>query len=116
VEKDIALQFAEHWIEAWNSHDLDRIMSHYAEDFAMSSPIIRLLTSEASGVIKGKELVREYWARALEKTPDMKFELIGVYSGVNSLLIHYRGHRGLSAEVFHFDGDGMVIRAFAHYE
>jgi ketosteroid isomerase-like protein len=25
--------FASEWIEAWNSHDLDRILAHYSDDF-----------------------------------------------------------------------------------
>ena len=29
LTKDEAYQFAEHWVAAWNAHDLDRIMSHY---------------------------------------------------------------------------------------
>jgi ketosteroid isomerase-like protein len=35
---EFAAQFAEEWIAAWNSHDLDRILSHYADDFEMASP------------------------------------------------------------------------------
>jgi ketosteroid isomerase-like protein len=27
-----AQDFAQDWIEAWNYHDLDRILSHYDED------------------------------------------------------------------------------------
>ena len=33
-------QFGKDWIEAWNSHDRDRILSPYSEDFVMSSPHI----------------------------------------------------------------------------
>ena len=33
-----ALRFAREWIEAWNSHDLPKILSHYAEDFALTTP------------------------------------------------------------------------------
>lgn len=115
MEKPVAREFAEHWIAAWNSHDLDRIMAHYADDFSMASPVIRVIAEEASGVLKGKTRVREYWQKALDRTPDLKFELLDVFTGVNSLVICYRGHRGPGAEVFHFDGDGKVVRAFAHY-
>jgi hypothetical protein len=30
--------------------------------------------------------------------------------------IYYRGVRGPAAEVFFFNGEGLVIRAAAHYE
>ncbi|HEX5049396.1 MAG TPA: nuclear transport factor 2 family protein, partial [Gammaproteobacteria bacterium] len=40
ITQDFAQTFAHEWIDAWNSHDLDRILSHYADDFVMSSPRI----------------------------------------------------------------------------
>jgi len=116
MDKELANQFAREWIEAWNSHDLDRIMTHYAENFEMSSPVIRQLMNIDSGTIKGKIEVRAYWEKALANIPDLHFELVDAYSGVNSVVIQYKGHRGLSAEVFFFNGEGKVERAFAHYE
>ena len=35
-----AERFATDWIAAWNSHDLDRVLTHYEDDFEMSSPLI----------------------------------------------------------------------------
>lgn len=39
---DEAKQFAEHWISAWNKHDLEEILSHYTDDFDMTTPMIQL--------------------------------------------------------------------------
>jgi len=33
MTNDFAQHFAAEWIEAWNSHDLDKIFSHYVDDF-----------------------------------------------------------------------------------
>jgi ketosteroid isomerase-like protein len=33
-----AREFAHRWIRAWNSHDLDAIMSHYELDVVLVSP------------------------------------------------------------------------------
>lgn len=110
-----AEHFAEEWIAAWNSHDLTRILSHYRDDFVMSSPRIADIAGEASGVLKGKTAIGAYWQRALELIPTLKFKLISVYTGADSLIIHYQGTRGPAAEVFFFDEDGKVIRAAAHY-
>lgn len=110
-----AAEFADHWIAAWNSHDLEKILSHYADDFEMSSPVIVGLMGEPSGRLKGKAAVRQYWSRALAKFPDLRFEKLHVLTGVNSVTIVYNGVRGLSAEVFHFDSQGKVFLAYAHY-
>ena len=108
-------RFAREWVEAWNAHDLDRILSHYEDDFEMSSPFIRTLGGEASGTLRGKAAVRAYWAKALEVVPNLRFELLTVLEGVNSITVYYQGHRGLVAEVFHFGAGGKVSKAFAHY-
>lgn len=49
-----ANEFAAEWIEAWNAHDIDRILSHYADDFEMNSPVIAKRLGVTSGTLKGK--------------------------------------------------------------
>ena len=115
MEKRFAERFATEWIAAWNSHDLDRILTHYEDDFEMSSPIIPALVGEPSGKLRGKAAVGAYWAKALQKVPDLRFELVTALAGVDSVTVYYKGHRGLSAEVLHFNPSGKVRAAFAHY-
>ncbi len=115
IDKKFAEHFAREWIDAWNSHDLDRVLSHYADEFEMSSPVIIQIAREPSGTLKGKDAVGAYWAKALQLIPDLRFELYTTLIGVNSITLYYRGHRGMSAEVFHFGRDRKVVRAYAHY-
>jgi len=111
-----ARALAREWVEAWNSHDLDRIMSHYADDFEMTSPFIAALMQEPSGTIRGKAKVREYWSQALRKVPDLNFKLIDVLLGVDSITIYYQAVFGKrAAEVLFFDADHRVKRGIAHY-
>ena len=35
-------KFAVKWIESWNSHDLNRILSHYADDVEVTTPMIKV--------------------------------------------------------------------------
>jgi ketosteroid isomerase-like protein len=115
IDKKFAEHFAREWIDAWNSHDLDRILPHYADQFEMSSPMIIQIAREPSGMLKGKDAVGAYWAKALQLIPDLRFELVTTLIGANSITLYYRGHRGMSAEVFHFGHDRKVVKAFAHY-
>ncbi len=112
---EFAERFAHEWIEAWNSHDLDRILSHYTEDFVMASPRIAVVAGEPSGILRGRQAVGAYWSKALELAPDLRFEHIATLVGADSVVIHYRGVRGPAAEVFFFDAAGQVTRAAAHY-
>ncbi len=115
IDRAFAEHFAADWIAAWNAHDLERVLAHYADDFEMSSPVIVKLAGEPSGMLKGKEAVCAYWARALSLNTALRFELVETLVGVGSITLYYRGVRGPSAEVFHFNADGRVARAYAHY-
>ena len=111
-----AKAFAADWIDSWNAHDLERILRHYTDDFEMSSPYIRDVVGEPSGVLNGKAAIGAYWSKALAKFPDLRFELIDVLTGADSVAINYYGRgRRRVCEVFFFDAAGKVIRAAAHY-
>jgi SnoaL-like domain len=117
MDRAFAERFATEWIDAWNAHDLDRVLSHYANNFEMSSPYIVALAGEPSGTLVGKSAVGAYWRKALSLFPDLHFDLISVLAGANSIALYYKGARGrLVAEVFHFDAEQKVSRAFAHYD
>lgn len=117
MDKAFAEHFAADWIDSWNAHDLDRVLSHYADDFEMWSPVIIQMAGEPSGTLRGKAAVGAYWARALDLIPDLHFELMSVLVGVASITLYYKGARGrLAAEVFHFGAEQKVSRAFAHYD
>ncbi len=73
------------------------------------------VTGEPSGTLNGKENVGRYWAKALQLVPELHFELVTTLIGVNSITLFYKGVRGLSAEVFHFNQEGKVAKAHAHY-
>lgn len=115
LTREFADRFAHDWVAAWNSHDLDRILAHYSDDVTMSSPRIAALTDESSGVLTGKGPLADYWRLALAGAPDLRFSLIGVYLGSDSVAVHYEGMRGPAIEVFFFDDAGLVRLAGAHY-
>ena len=111
-----AKDFAEEWIDSWNEHDLERIFSHYTDDFEMSSPFIVQRMKEPSGILKGKENIRPYWEIGLAQTPPLHFELSNVLVGANSITILYTNQIGiLVSEVLFFNADGKAAQGFAHY-
>lgn len=115
LSREFANRFAQEWIDAWNSHDLERVLAHYADDFEMSSPYIAQIAGEPSGMLKGKPAIAAYWAHALTLMPTLHFELHSTLVGAESLVIYYRGARGMAAEVFFFDSNGLVVKVSAHY-
>lgn len=111
-----ARSFAEEWIDAWNSHDLDRILAHYAENVVLTSPVAAKLLNIADGTVRGKPALWVYFHKGLEAFPELRFELIEVMSGLTSVVLHYRNQAGTkSGEFMEFDSEGKVVRAVANY-
>lgn len=111
-----AQRFALEWTESWNSHDLDRILSHYAEDVVVTSPLVETVLGRGQASVRGKEALRAYWGPALASYPDLRFVLFRAYAGLNSLVLHYQSVQGLvAAECMEFDADGAICRVLAHY-
>lgn len=116
ITREWAAAFAAEWIAAWNDRDLARVLSHYTDDFEMSSPLITEIAGETSGCLRGKEKVRAYWQAALQRNPGLRFELLEVFAGANSMVLRYCRNSGQpAAEVLFFNEQGLVYRAAAHY-
>lgn len=109
-------EFASEWVQAWNSRDLERVLSHYDDSVTLISPRARLVLGVEDGAVHGKPALRDYIKRALEKVPDLTCTLDRVFSGVNSVVIEFHTSYGRhGAEFMDFGRDGRVMRVVAHY-
>lgn len=116
MEDASARRFAAAWIAAWTNHDLDDILTHYAEDVVVTSPFAIKLTGASDGVVRGKAALRAYFSRALVAYPELHFELIQVFVGAGSVGLHYRSvNQLLACETMVFNEANQICRVFAHY-
>ena len=100
-----ANEFVDAWLRAWNDHDLDRVLEHFTDDGVFTSPLAAQLLTGSGGVVHGKAALRQYWGEGIRRIPDLHFEVVDVYLGVDVLVINYRNQRGvLVNEVLGFDG------------
>src|SRR5260370_36579512 len=110
VQKIEAL--AQNWIQAWNQRDLEAVLSHYTEDVEFQSPLVAKLLGKTSGIVQGKQNLREYFRKALAAFPkDIEIELLRVYQGVNSVLVHFQAKGRKAVEVMELNQEGKVRRA-----
>lgn len=111
-----AQQFADAWFAAWNAHAVQAIGAHYADAVQYESPFVARLGLNADGVLRGKEAVMAYFARALGAYPDLKFTPGELYLGENSVVLRYQSVMNLqAAELFVFDASGKAARVYCHY-
>lgn len=109
-------EFAHRWIEAWNSHDLDAILSHYDADVVLVSPVAAKILDVPSGTVEGHAALRDYFKSGLELYPDLHFELLDVLCGLTSIVLCYKNQKGTTtAEFMELGEDKKIIRVVANY-
>lgn len=116
MTKDDAWTLANHWVAAWNAHNLDSILSHYDDAIELTSPVAARLLGTPDGKVTGKANLRSYFLRGLEANPDLHFHLEEVLWGINSVVLYYTNQKGTrSAEFMELSAAGKVVRVVANY-
>ena len=116
ITEEQADDFAKDWIASWNAHDLDRVMSHYDNNVEYYSMFLLKLTDNQTGMLQGKDNVKQYLAKGLDAYPDLQFKLLNVFLGVASVTLHYESVNNLiAAEVFEINNQGVASRVQCHY-
>jgi len=114
MDRETARVFVDAWVKAWNAHDVDALLEHFADDVTFRSPVAAQL-SGGDGVVRGKDALRAYWTDGLRRIPDLRFEVVGSYLGVDCLVVNYRNQKGgLVNEVLVFDGP-LVVDGYGTY-
>ncbi len=116
LQAEFARAFAEEWVAAWNSHDLELILTHYEEDVELRSPVaVKLL--QGDGTVRGKVALREYFELGLQAYPHLRFELVETLWGIETIVISYvnnvRGSK--TAEVMLMSEAGRIRGVWANY-
>jgi len=108
--------FGRQWVEAWNSRDLERVLTLYAEDAEMTSDRIPTLGFDASGTVRGKDSLRAYWGKALTLIPNLHFTLIDTYVSPDSIVVFYQNERGNRiCEYLRLDDAGKIRQGSANH-
>ncbi len=95
--------------EEWNSHDLEPVLTRYAPDVVFRSPLAARALPGPDGIVRGLAALREYWPAGLAAHPDLRFEVLDVFEGTDTLVIVFRTEAGeLRAEVLTFR-DGLIV-------
>lgn len=105
--------YAQEWCAAWNAHDLDRLLLRFHEAVVFTSPVAQKLLPGSGGTVRGKAALRHYWSEGLRRIPNLHFEILGAYEGVDCLTINFVNQEGRVAnEVLIFEQD-LIVQGFA---
>lgn len=83
--RDIATQ----WMDAFNAHDLEKLLSLYAENAVHFSPKLLDRKPETLGLIKGKAALREWWQDAFLRLPTLSYKPVKFIAEADCIFMEY---------------------------
>jgi ketosteroid isomerase-like protein len=94
IDRAWAEDFARDWAASWNARDVEAVLAHFATDVVFRSPRIAAIYGEGRVSATGIAALRDYWVKAIAAKPDLRFEVLKVGVGPDTLTIYYRNQHG----------------------
>jgi hypothetical protein len=121
LSQDFISNHIKQWINAWNSKDIELILSLYSDNIEFSSPKIKKLFSDYdTNIIKDKDSLKKYFSIGLQKFPNLIFEPIDFVTKDNIIILEYVAYPNDQVkwnvlEKFEFDKSEKIIKSSVYY-
>jgi limonene-1,2-epoxide hydrolase len=83
------LSIAHLWFEAFNAHNLEKLLSLYDEDAEHFSPKLKIRHPETMGLVTGKEALRTWWKDAFDRLPSLHYKVTSLTSNSDRVFMEY---------------------------
>ncbi|MDP1746690.1 MAG: nuclear transport factor 2 family protein [Bacteroidota bacterium] len=77
------------WLEAFNTHDLEKLLALYHADARHFSPKLKIRKPETGGLIIGKNAMHEWWQEAFDKLPTLSYNLTALTANNVRVFMEY---------------------------
>jgi len=85
-------EIATRWFEAFNTHDLEKLLSLYHQTAKHYSPKLKIRLPETHGLICGKDALRQWWQAAFDRIPSLNYEVIKLTADDQQVFMEYIRH------------------------
>lgn len=82
-------QIATKWFEAFNEHNLEKLLGLYDEQARHYSPKLKVRQPETKGLIGGKAALRAWWQDAFDRLPTLKYEVVKLTADEEQVFMEY---------------------------
>ncbi len=111
----IALQ----WFEAFNTNDLEKLLSLYHDEAKHYSPKLKIRQPETGGYVTGKQALREWWQDAFDRLPSLHYKVTTLTANDDRIFMEYvrsvdNEPDMLVAEVLEIDKDVITASRVYH--
>lgn len=112
-------QIALRWFEAFNEHNLEKLLSLYHDEAQHYSPKLKIRRPETNGLVIGKAALRDWWADAFERLTTLHYKVTSLTANDQRVFMEYiRQVEGeedmLVAEVLEIQ-DGMIVASRVYH-
>lgn len=83
--KSIALK----WFDAFNEHDLSKLLALYDDDAQHYSPKLKVRVPQTKGLISGKAALREWWQDSFERIPTLRYTPTSLMADDSRIFMEY---------------------------
>ena len=83
------LSIAHAWFEAFNAHNLEKLLSLYDDDAEHFSPKLKIRQPETNGLVVGKNALRNWWEDAFQRLPTLHYKVTSLTSDADRVFMEY---------------------------
>ncbi len=102
------LSIAHTWFDAFNTHNLEKLLSLYDDDAEHFSPKLKIQHPETNGFIKGKNELEKWWQEAFERLPTLHYKVTSLTANEHRVFMEYT--RSVDSEPDLFVGEVIEIK------
>lgn len=83
------LSIAHSWFEAFNSHNLEKLLSLYDDEAEHFSPKLKVRHPETNGLVKGKNALHNWWQDAFKRLPSLHYKVTSLTADSDRVFMEY---------------------------
>lgn len=83
------LSIAHLWFEAFNAHNLDKLLSLYDVNASHYSPKLKIKHPETNGLITGQKALKTWWQEAFDRLPTLQYKVTSLTANNDRVFMEY---------------------------
>lgn len=82
-------QIARQWFDAFNTHDLEKLLALYDDNAEHYSPKLKIRQPETNGLVRGKAALRAWWQDAFDRLPTLHYQYTTLTANDTHVFMEY---------------------------
>jgi hypothetical protein len=114
------ISIANKWFDAFNEHNLEKLLALYSNTAQHYSPKLKIRSPETRGLITGKDALHNWWKDSFERLPSLKYVPQNFIANDSSIFMEYiryvDGEENLTVGEVLEVKDGLIISSRVYHE